>query len=31
MGSHGNDPLRGVGSVSAKVIAQTTVPVTIVR
>jgi nucleotide-binding universal stress UspA family protein len=33
MGSHGSGPLRGMflGSVSAKVIAHTTVPVTIVR
>ncbi len=33
MGSHGNGPLRGMflGSVSAKVISHTTLPVTIVR
>lgn len=33
MGSHGNGPIRGMflGSVSAKVIANATVPVTIVR
>ncbi|HEY0502072.1 MAG TPA: universal stress protein [Lysobacter sp.] len=33
MGSHGNGPFRGMflGSVSAKVISNTTVPVTIVR
>lgn len=33
MGSHGNGPFRGMflGSVSAKVISSTTIPVTIVR